>query len=266
MMAPEQDTLLQSTDSKALVHAAQALALSDDPADQAFLLAQLRQQQFLSRLDGDDAYEGHAKRLRLWRVLRTLSRNLNPARSFLLAELTQDAMFVSHEVRIDLLIQVCAALRPCPPEVLRFWDAHCQPDDGFGNLSARAMIENDTAPALDLFFDKLNDGAHELDDRLEWLRQIVLPNRTHIALLQASLRALLAGLLAPLDNELVQVLFDYRPETWYRAATVQVPPDPTTLTPEARAEQLRIARHALAHVAIDQRTREVLDLLIQGAP
>jgi hypothetical protein len=263
MMTQEQNALRQSQDPKVLVHAAQALALSDDPADQAFLSGQLRQQHFLSRLDDDPAYAGHPKRLRLWRVLRTLSRGLNPARSQLLVELTEDATFVAHEVRVDLLIQACTPLRPCPPEVLRFWDAYCQPDDGFANLSVRAMVENDTDPALDLFFAKLRDPAHELEDKLEWLRQDVLPNRNHLALLQASLRNLLVGLPAPLDDELVQVLFDYRPESWYRPATVQMPPDAASFTLEARDEQLRIARYALANVVIDQRLRELLEAFIQ---
>jgi len=73
MNAAEQQTLQQSTDPKALVHAAQVLASSDDPADHQSLGAALVDGEFLSRLDDDAAYDGQINRLRVGRVLRTLA-------------------------------------------------------------------------------------------------------------------------------------------------------------------------------------------------
>jgi hypothetical protein len=260
--AAEQEIVRRSADPKALVHAAQVLASSDDAADVRVLGDALIDAGFLARLDDDDAYDGTINRLRIARVLRTLVKNLDASRAAILVSLTSDAAFLEQELRIDLLIQACASLRPSPPEVVKFWDAHCQPDDGFANLTIAALIQNASTPALELFVTKLMDPAHDEADKVEWLRQDVLAHRTDVQVLRACWDALARGLGPPLDLMLVQVIFDYRPEEWYRPATVQEPSD-ATLTPAGVAEMLKIARHAQSYVALDDRTRERVDAFIK---
>ena len=53
------------------------------------------------------------------------------------------------------------------PEVVAFWDAHSQPDDGFGNVTIAALIENGSPPALQLFVSKLLDCATAASHREE---------------------------------------------------------------------------------------------------
>lgn len=267
MNAAEQQTVAQSTDSKALVHAAQVLASSDDPLDHRALGAALVDAGFLARLDEDAAYHGRLNKLRVARVLRTLGKKLDASRAALLVGLMGAPGFLAQDMRTDMLIKVSASLRPSPPEAIAFWDAHCQPEDGFGNLTIAALIENGSPPALELFVTKLLDSAHPEDDRLEWLRQNVLPHRQNVDLLRACRQALARGLEPPLDLVLVQVIFDYRPE-WYRPATVQLPPETAGLTgpvlAEWTAEMLGLAAQAQGQVALDERTALVVSDFVRG--
>jgi hypothetical protein len=262
MNAAEQATLRGSTDPKALVHAAQVLATSDDPADHQSLSDALVDADFLARLDDDAAYDGRINRLRVGRVLRTLSKHLDASRSALLVRLTGDQVFLQQELRIDLLIKACAEVRPSPPEVVEFWDAHCQPEDGFCNLTIAAVIENSSPPALALFVARLLDPAHDETDKLEWLRQEVLTHRLNLELLRACREALARGLGPPLDRALVEVIFDYRPVEWYRPATLREPPDGVPTRPVID-EMLGLARQAQGQVALDERTARIIEELIR---
>src|SRR4051794_8191092 len=100
MNSVEQATLRQSTDPKELVHAAQVLATSDDPADHRSLSDALIDPGFLSRLDDDAAYDGKINQLRIGRVLRTLCKHLDATRSAILVRLTGDQVFLAQEPRI----------------------------------------------------------------------------------------------------------------------------------------------------------------------
>ncbi len=268
MNPAEQQTIAQSTDPKALVHAAQVLASSDDPLDHQALGAALVDADFLARLDDDAAYHDRLNKLRVARVLRTLGKHLDASRSAVLVGLTGAPVFLAQDLRVDMLIKVSASLRPPPPEMVAFWDAHCQPEDGFGNLTIAALIENGAPPALDLFVTKLLDPAHPEDDKLEWLRQNVLPHRQDVDLLRACREALARGLNPSLALALVQVIFDYRPEEWYRPATVQVPPEMAGLTGPVRAqviaEMLGLAAQAQGQVAMDERTALVVSDFVRS--
>jgi len=168
--------------------------------------------------------------------------------------LTGDQVFLQQELRIDLLIRACAALRPSPPEVVAFWNAHCQPDDGFGNLTIAALVKNGSPPALQLFVGKLLDPAHDEADKLEWLWQDVVPHRQDLELLRACRDALARGLGPPLDLALVQAFFDYRPQEWYRPATLREAPDRAAMTRPFIDEMLAFAAQAQGQVALDERT------------
>jgi hypothetical protein len=254
-----QATLRRSTDPKALVHAAQILATSDDADDLRALGDALIDAGFLARLDDDVAYEGgRSSRLRVGRVLRTLCRRPDALRAALVIRLIGNEVFLQQDLRTHLLIKACASLRPPPPEAIAFWEVHCLPEDGFCNLTIAAVIENGSVPALELFVKNLLDPAHAETDKLEWLRQEVLSNRHDLRLLHACGEALARGLGPPLDLALVQVLFDHRPGDWYRPATLRQPPDRAAMPPDVAEALLVIAAEAQAHVALDERTARIL--------
>jgi hypothetical protein len=264
MNVDEQQTVAHGTDPKALVHAAQVLASSDDPLDHRALATAFADEGFLARLDDDGAYQGRINQLRVARVLRTLCKKVDASRAAVLVGLTGSATFLAQDLRIDLLIKACASVRPSPPEIVAFWDAHCQPEDGFGNLTIAALIDNGSPPALELFVTKLLDAAHPEDDRVEWLRQNVLPHRHDVDLVRACRQVLARGLQPPLDLALVQVIFDYRPEEWYRPATVREAPATDGLTGPLVVEMLGLAAQAQGQVALDPRTALVVSDFVRS--
>jgi hypothetical protein len=78
-----------------------------------------------------------------------------------------------------------------------------------------------------------------------------------------SIQVVWIGLPPPLDLALVQVIFDYIPEEWYRPATVQEPPD-TPLTRPLIEEMLGFAKQAQGHVALDERTALVVNDFVRS--
>ena len=263
-------TLSGSDDPKALVHAAQGLATSDQPPDHSALLGFLRQESFLLRLDSEEAYDGKPERLRLRRVLESLAKNDAPSAHAVLDQLTQDRTFIGEPQRVDLLIQVSSALRPPADEVIRFWDNHCQPEDGYCHLTVEAIVENGDPRALAVLESKFADPDHEEDDKLAWMQSSILTHRNDLALLEMCHR-LLAGTLPPdLRPSLVEVLYDYQPERWFRPHQLLTPPDRATATPAALAQMRQTAALVLSSVALNgeqkaavERTLEEIDQLEQ---
>ncbi len=251
-------TLQSSRDSKKLVQAALSLANSRDATDQHALLDVLRSEDFLARLDSEEAYRGRAKRLRLWRILEALSKNPAPGSQATLIALTQTPSFIKDATRVDLLIYASAVLRPPPPEVVRFWDVHSQPEDGFTPITIDAMVKNGSEPALALFEKKLAGPAHEDEDKTDWLLSSVLVHRNDVALLQSCERLLAAGLPEALRLTLVSVLFDYRPQEWYTPASLFTPPDRHQASQAALTVLHRIGEYALAKVPLTPDLRKVV--------
>ncbi|MEJ7712146.1 MAG: hypothetical protein WKF84_20370 [Pyrinomonadaceae bacterium] len=151
-----------SKDSKELMRAALALARGQQPTDHDALLKHLRTQSFLSRLDSKDDYAAAAgKRLRISRVLEALGKNSSPSAHQTIVDLAQDRVFLEEDERVVALIESSTEVRPPPPELVRFWDAHSQPDDGFTPVTITTLVDNGTAPALGLLEKKMGDSRHE---------------------------------------------------------------------------------------------------------
>lgn len=234
-----------SRDPKELMRAAARLAASERPEDQQRLARALTSDAVLARLNAPQEYAGDPRRLRLRPVLEALARNPAPAADETLLELARSDDFTGEGGRVDLLILATASIRPAPPELVAFWDRHAQPEDGFTPLTIRALIENGSAPALALFEKKMADPAHEDDFKLDWMRSDVLTHRNSPELLRSCARLLKAGLPAHLRGNLVEALFDYRPEVWYVPAISYRPPSWDSYSSEARAELRALGRYAL---------------------
>jgi hypothetical protein len=73
---------------------------------------------------------------------------------------------------------------------------------------------------------------------------------------------LLGGPLAPaLKSALIDSLFDYRRDEWYREVMVYIPPDRAKASPAARATLDRIATHVLTKMSATPRQ----EVAIEGA-
>jgi hypothetical protein len=245
-------------ESRDLMLEATRLARSNEPADHASLLGKLQSEDFLKKLDGEKAYRGPARNLRLRPVLEALSKNPVPSARNALVTLAQTPSFYREPARADLLIKACAEVRPAPPEVIQFWDGHSQPDDGFTPLTVDALASNGSETAIALLEKKMADPRHGEEDKLDWMRSSILTHRDDFILLQGCER-MLAGNLAPkLKVSLVEVLFDYRPAEWYRPSGVFGPPDRRLAGPPALAQLQKIGDYALKNMVMKERLRKAV--------
>lgn len=231
---------------------ASQLAGSDSAADHQDLLQALNSKQFLLRLNSEDEYAGDANRLRVGRILNVLRTNAAPpARQTLLA-LTKSKIFLEAGGRVDLLIGATAIIRPPPPDLIAFWDAHSQPDDGFTPLTIQALFDNSTEPAMLLLERKLMDPAHQKSDKVQWLRFGVLPNRNSVPVIESCSRLLKGSLDDELKAELIDVLYDYKPGVWFTPAVNLNPPSLSTYSAAARQQLHALAIYTRDHVKLRQ--------------
>ena len=262
-VSAEAEKVLQSSkDPKELSPRACELARSTDAHDQEQLSKFLRSADFLNRLDTPEDYANTAARPRVGRVLKMLQENKSPpARQTLLA-LTQDGTFLKESARVDELIRATVAIRPAPPELVKFWDAYSQPMDSFAPRTIDTLCENASRPALDLLEKKLADPSHEADERISWMRWSILPRRNNLSLIECAERMLSGSLPEPLRPALVEVLFDYKPDEWYTPAVSVSPPDRAGRGPAARVALRRVAQYVLKSVTLtDEQKRAVENTL-----
>ncbi|MHC4610652.1 MAG: hypothetical protein ACYS7M_09940, partial [Planctomycetota bacterium] len=224
-MSEEPAQVMQTSDDpKELIQAAVQLARSEQRSDQEALLKSMRSQDFLLKLNSQEEYWGNPKGLRVARILEALRKNKASCARDTILELTKNPVFIKEGGRVDLLLKATAVVRPAPPELVTFWDKHCQPDDGFTPLTIRALVENGSKPALELLEKKMADAQHEDATKIDWMRTKIMPRRNQAALLQSCERLLSDGLAEHLRPELVDALFDYKPEKWFKPAVSYNPP------------------------------------------
>jgi len=215
---------LSSTETKALYSEAIAIARGSNQTELSALKQKLGDGAFLAKLDNDEAYRGKMERLRVAGILQALSENKAPPARVVLTSLITNQVFLSHRSRVVLLIRALEPIRPATPEVVGFWDKHCQPDDGYSNVTMDTVIKNGTAPALVLFEKNIPNAAHPQEDRYSWLVIYVLQRRNDLPLLQSCDRVLMGRLDQEHKTLLADVLLDYKPDDWFRACGWVKPP------------------------------------------
>jgi hypothetical protein len=253
MTADVEQVLQSGSNPQELSKAATSVARSAVPADGERLRALLSTEAFLRRLDSDADYTNAAKfRLRVSRVVEALARNPAPGARKAFLELLHDKTFLAEDERTLALVQAGAHARPAPPELVKFWDAHSRPDDGFTPTTIAALVDNGSPPAVALLEKKLADPTHSEDEKRAWMRTLVLTHRNDLTLLEGCERMLEGSLPAPLRPALVEALFDYRPGEWYRPATVVSPPDLAAASQPALAKLRKLGKIALARVPLGE--------------
>lgn len=263
MTADQVKQLETSTDPKEVLAAALAAARSPEPADHERLQRHLQTQELLHRLDSEADYKEAARfKLRVSRVVDALARNPLPSAHAAFLALTVDKVFLAHDERIVALLQASVHIRPAPPALVKLWDAHCQPDDGFTPTTIKALLDNGSPPALALLEKKLADPGHEEGEKISWMRTRILVHRNDLPLLEASERMLAGSLPRALRPALVEALFDYRGE-WYRPATVVSPPPLLSASPEALAELQKVGELALKSVTLTAPQKKAVEARLE---
>jgi hypothetical protein len=180
----------------------------------------------------------------------SLARNEAPSARDAFVSLTTDANYLADEERVIGLILASAEVRPPPPPLVRFWDKHSRREDGFLPTTIAALTDNASEPAVALLQRKLASSTFSADEKRAWMRGPILVHRNDLPLLRVCVHALTSGLEKELRPALVEALFDYRPEAWYRPSSSYSPPPLEQASTASRSELRRLAKLALETVAL----------------
>jgi hypothetical protein len=192
------------------------LARSADAKDHDALLAKLASTTFLNELDGEDVFGKYPPRFsRLWGVLKALMKNVAPSAKQVLVRLSTTKSFSAQDPRDELLVQALEVVRPSPPEVIKFWEAHAVSDSTSLHFVIDALIENGSETAIALFEKRMAATDLPPELKIAWMHDAVLRHRHDPTLLRACQRLLTKSLPASLRVNLVESLFDHRPDEWY---------------------------------------------------
>jgi hypothetical protein len=118
-------------------------------------------------------------------------------------------------------------------------------ENNYDVIEIEALCENGSGPALELLERKLGDPRQKRTKRVVWMRKFILPRRNEEPLLLSCERMVTKTLPEDLRPELVEVLFDYRPDEWYRSEMPPVPPPRAKASVASRKVLERIGRYAL---------------------
>ena len=249
-----------------MLRAALTNARSDDPRQHADLLAQLKSESVLEQLDSEAEYQMASKfRLHVAQVLEALARNAAPSARHTFVALTDNPIFLGHDERCIALIRASEHMRPAPPELVAFWDQHSQPDDGYTPTTITALVANGSTQAIALLEKKLADPAHDEGEKISWMRSDMLSHRNDVSLLEACERLLTDALPENLRPFLVDALFDYRPEEWFKPAKSYAAPPLQTASRATLDQLLRVGAVVLAMVRLSDERMSVVKLRLQDA-
>jgi hypothetical protein len=230
-------------ESEQVAAAVTALAGSVAPADQGRLRRYLGSREFLLRLNAAEDYtQLRGDQLRIARVIQALATNSAPAAVETFGFLARDPEFLAAESRQELLLRAATRLRPATAAVAEFLDEQSRSHAAHLHLAIEIMVANGSEPAIAVLERKLASKEHEPEIVRGWMRGPILRHRQDVPLLKACER-LLKGteLPAELKQSLVEALFDYRPERWYRLDRERPrPPKRGAASPEARILLRRI--------------------------
>jgi hypothetical protein len=216
--------LKTSKDAREVARAAQTLGVSREAEDHELLRRMLGDEAFLNRLDAPDADEQYTD-LRVVKPIRSLSQNPAPSAHAALISLMDDETFCAIPPRIDVLIDATELIRPPGDRVIKFWDKHVEPEGEHTEIVARVCVDNGTEPALKYFETIVVDPDHEYETRRAWLRQqVFLKRNEEPVLLMCERLAINAKTPLEIRGDVIDVVYDYRPQEWYRAHLVLSPP------------------------------------------
>jgi hypothetical protein len=252
------EILRSSTDGRELKKAAIAVAAGESPEEHRLLLRKLSSGEFLGFLDPPEHYDGTWTDLRLGRVVDTLAENRCPSTDEVLVGLIGAADFQTHVLRMQILLRALAVVRPSPPQAIAYWDRLGDPQSPIVGDVIEALCINQSPPALDLLERKFADPAQDRDARILWMREFILVRRNDEPLLSCCERMMTKSLPVDLRPELVDVLFDYKPDKWFMPEAPPKPPSRELASENALEILRRIGEYALQNVTLEVSQRRAV--------
>lgn len=261
----EQDieVLKTSKDQRVLKKIANKLAASELKDDIGFLVQLLNNSDFLGRLDTPEDYEMTYASLRLASTINVLMSNSAEAAPHALLYLTSASNFLGNILRIQLLVHAFAVIRPLPKRAVDYLNTYSTPESPLTYDVVECLCENQSQPAMQLLEQKF---VHlQLPDnyqKVSWMRQQILPRRNDERLLECCENLVSGSLPNNLKVELVDVLFDYKPEEWYVGCDKPKPPARELTSGNAKQILQRIAQTANAVLDLTPDQREQIQSVI----
>lgn len=248
-------TMENGRDSNELMSAALRYASSRSANDLRELEQRLIDVDFLNRLDNVQDYQGTYAGLRLAGVMGVLADNPEQYAHNIPVNLTDNAVFQAHILRLQLLALVLGEIRPASEQAIAYWAGLSEPGSPLTFDVVAALCTNQSDAAMDMLASLFADPDRAERQKLVWLRQIILPRRNDLGILRTSEVLLKESMPEHLRAALVEVLFDYQPAQWYLGSVVPEPPDRSEISIESEAVLRRIADYALENVALSDNQR-----------
>jgi hypothetical protein len=206
-----------------------------------------------SNLDSLDSQTGFHN------ILETLATNSTVSAREAFIALTINQAFLADDDRALALLIASQHIKSPPKTLVQFWDQHSQSDDGFTPTTIKVLLANGSIEAIKLFEDKFTDITHDDNEKFAWMNMDILQHRNDVLLLQACHRLLAGKLAESLKLYLIDVLFDYKPERWYRPAVNAYPPELAKASPSALNELHSLAIFSLNQVNLSKEQRIVVE-------
>ena len=252
------EILRTSTDGRELKRAAIAVAAGGSPEEHRLLLRKLSSGEFIGLLDPPEHYDGTWRDLRLGRVVDTLVENRCPSADDVLVGLIASPDFQAHVLRMQILLRALAVVRPSPPQAIAYWDRLSDPQSPIVGDVIEALCVNQSPSALDLLERKFADPSQDRENRVLWMREFLLVRRNDEPLLSCCERMMTKSLPVDLRPELVDVLFDYKPDKWFMPEAPPKPPPRELASDGAREILGRIGEYALRNVTLEVSQRRAV--------
>lgn len=235
-----------------------ALARSKSKADQMQLGKLLIDKGWLDRLDPPTVAQGIDPRfLQLTSVLKVAAKEAPRT----IEVSAGHPLYRQPGWRQAALIEASGALSKPGPKLIKLWRSQLKPQADELETTIRALVQNQSPPALSLLEEAFSSSAFSDELVISWFRDPVLQHRQDLKLLTSLERMLKAGrLTAKRKASLVEVIFDYRPLDWYISTDKPpIPPRRSELTEAARRRLRSIADMAAKERLIDQGRRAEIE-------
>lgn len=244
-------------DPQTLMLAALRHADSNLLEDLKYLGTLLTDTDFIARLDpsGDAAsYTG----LRLGTVLGVLADNRHPYAKNIVVSQIDNKIMQADLLRIQLLVHVLANLDDSSSKIVAYWKSLAKADSPLLFDVVQALCASRSGSAIGLLEEMFLSQQYSSGSKQTWMRQIIFELRDNKVILQSAERLIRGQLPESLRSDLIDVLYDYRPQEWYIGTVIPSPPTGKALSEEARATRQRIAEYALSHMNLSDRQRQTL--------
>ena len=264
----EQDieTLRTSREQRELKKIANKLAATDRKDEIGLLLQFMNSQDFLSRLDTPEDYENTYSKLRLASIINVLMKNPSESAYHAILQLINANIFLGNLLRIQILIHALSVTRPLAPQAVDYLNKVSAAESPLVYDVIKTLCVNQSKPAIQMLEEKFSQlQLPDNNQKITWLRDLILPRRNDEPLLDCCERLLNHPMPDDFKIELVEVLFDYKPDDWYVGCRKPEPPPREEASAKALEILQRIGQLALKSLKLKPEQRKQVKAVLDSS-